>query len=216
MTKSGSTAGNVSLEPESLAETFVLYQKPILIGAIVIAASGLGGWLWFRSAQIREERAGAAYQVAETAFASGNQPLAQTELERLITRFPGTSASAQSALLLAQVLYQQGKFAEGVAQLEAVLRRAPDEMKASLHSMIASGHEGAGKPLDAAAAFGRAAAATRFTAERDQFLMEQARTLLAGGDRAAASAIYREISEREDSPFGGEARLRLGESSVQP
>ena len=43
--------------------------------------------------------------------------------------------------------------------------------------MIAAGHEGAGKPLDAATAFGRAAQATRFSNEREQLRMEQARTL---------------------------------------
>jgi predicted negative regulator of RcsB-dependent stress response len=217
MTKHGNTAGNsVSLEPESLAETFMTYQRPILIGAILLAAGGLGTWLWVRSAQIREERAGAAFQVAETAFASGNKPLAQTELERLVTRFPGTNAGAQSAMLLAQVLYEQGLFAEGIAQLESALGGAPDGLKAGLHALVAAGHEGTGKPLDAAAAYGLAAQATRFDAERDQFRMEQARTLAAGGDRTAAIAIYREISDREDSPFVGEARLRLGELAALP
>lgn len=217
MAKSANTAGKgIAIEPETLAETFIVYQRPILIGAIIVAVGGIGSWLWLRSAQIREERAGAALQAAETAFVSGNKALAQTEFERLIGRFPGTNAGTQSAMLLAHLLYEQGKHAEGVTQLESALRRASDEMKPGVLALIAVGQEGAGKPLDAAAAYGRAATETRFSTDRDQYRMEQARTLAAGGDRAAALAIYREISERDDSMFGGEARLRMGELASLP
>jgi predicted negative regulator of RcsB-dependent stress response len=211
-----SPAGGLSLEPESLAETFILYQRPLMIGAILLAAGGIGGWLWIRSGQIREERAGASLQAAETAFISGNKALAQTEFERLIGRFPGTNAGTQAAMLLAQLMYEQGKFAEGVTQLESALRRSSDVMEPGVLALIGAGQEGAGKPLDAASAYARAAEATRFEAERDQLKMDQARTLAAGGDKAGATAIYAEISGREDSPYGGEARLRLGELSALP
>jgi predicted negative regulator of RcsB-dependent stress response len=217
MAKSGDAAGGgLSLEPESLAETFITYQRPILIGAIVLAAGALGSWLWIRSAQIREERAGAAYLQAESAFASGNKALAQTEFERLTTRFPGTNAGTQSAMLLSQLLYEQGQFAEGVTQLEGALRRAPRELRPAMHALIGAGQEGAGKPIEAAAAYARAAESTRFEAERDLYRMDRARTLAAGGDRAGAVAVYREISEKEDSPYGGEARLRMGELMALP
>jgi tetratricopeptide (TPR) repeat protein len=217
MAKSAQTSGGgLALEPETLAESFIMYQRPIVIGAIVLAAGGIGSWLWIRSAQIREERAAASLQAAETAFVSGNKALAQTEFERMIARFPGTNAGTQAAMLLAQVLYEQGKYVEGVTQLEAALRRSSDVLEPGVLSLIGVGQEGAGKPLEAAAAYGRAAAATRFTAERDGFKMEQARTLAAGGDRAAATALYREISEREDSQYGGEARLRMGELAALP
>lgn len=208
--------GATAIEPESLSEAFIMYQKPITIGALLLAIAGIGTWLWVRSAQIREERAGASFSAAETAFMSGNKALAQTELERLITRFPGTNAGSQSALLLAQVMYEQGKFAEGMAQLESALRRAADPLKSSMHAMIAAGQEGAGQPLEAAASFGRAADATPFSNEKNQLRMEQARTLAAGGDKAGATAIYREIGSRDDSPFAGEARLRAGEAAAQP
>ncbi len=211
MTKSTDSSRLSGLDSESLADTLLTYQRPILIGAIVVAAGVLGGWLWMRSAQIREERASEAYQSAEAAFTSGNRPLAQSELERLVTRFSGTASGSQSAMLLAQLLYEQSKFAEGIAQLETALRGAPKAMRPGIHALIAGGQEGAGKPLDAAAAYGRASAATPFEVEKDQYRMEQARTLANGGDRAGAEAIYRSISGREDSSYGAEARLRLGE-----
>ena len=210
------SSGGLSLEPESLAETFIVYQRPIMIGAILLAAGGIGGWLWIRSGQIREERAGASLQAAETAFISGNRGLAQTEFERLIARFPGTNSGTQASMLLAQLLYEQGKYAEGVTQLEAALRRSSDVMEPGVLALIGAGQEGAGKPREASAAYGRAAESTRFAAERDQFKMDQARTLAAGGDRAGALAIYSEIGGREDSPFGGEARLRQGELAALP
>ena len=67
-----------TIEPETFAETWLLYQKQIIVGAIVVAA-GVGGlWLRNRSGQIKEEKAGVAFQEAEATFLSGNKALAQS------------------------------------------------------------------------------------------------------------------------------------------
>lgn len=212
MTKTGEAARPTpTIEPETLGETWLLYQKQIIIGAIVVFAAGGGFWLWQRSAEIKQEKASAAFQAAEASFMSGNQALAVTELERIATRWKGTTAGTQSVMLMAQSLMEQGKHAEAITKLQSALGGAPDALKSGIHALIGAGHEGAGQPAEAAVAFGRAAAAAQFQADRDMHRVEQARNLFAANDLAAAEAILQEIATREDSPFAGEARVRLGE-----
>ena len=92
MTKTGEAARPTpTIEPETFAETWLLYQKQIIIGAIVIAAAGGGVWMWRRSGQIKEEKASEAFQVAEASYMGGNQALAVTELEKIVGRYKGTT-----------------------------------------------------------------------------------------------------------------------------
>ena len=209
-----STVGG--LEPESIAETFQTYQKQILVGVIVLAAAGGGFWMWKRSAEVREGRAGEAYQVAEGAFASGNMPLAQAELEKVTGRYAGTASGTQAAMLLAQVHFGQGKYADGMKVLEAASSKAPAPLKAGIQALMGAGLEGTAKPAEAAAAYGKAADLSQFDIDRDMYRMEQARILAAAGDAAGAGKIYLEIGQREDSPFAGEAKVRLGEQQAKP
>lgn len=218
MTKTGETARttSVAIEPESLTETWLLYQKQIIIIAIVVVAGTAGLYLWKRSGEIREVKAAQAFQSAEAAFMSGNKPLAQTELEKIVTRYKGTASGTQAAMLMAQTLFEEGKHADGVAQLEAIVGGAPKPLRAGIHALIAAGLEASGKPAEAAAAYERAAGLAQFDIDADMHRMEQARNLAASGDAAGATAIYRRIAELEDSPFAGEARVRLGEVSAKP
>jgi predicted negative regulator of RcsB-dependent stress response len=183
---------------------------------IVLAAAGGGFWMWKRSAEVREGRAGEAYQAAEGAFASGNMPLAQAELEKVTGRYAGTASGTQAAMLLAQVHFGQGKYAEGMQVLEAASSKAPTPLKAGIQALMAAGFEGTAKPAEAAAAYGKAADLSQFDIDRDMYRMEQARILAASGDAAGAGKIYLEIGQREDSPFAGEAKVRLGEQQAKP
>lgn len=212
MTKTGAAARPTPTdEGETIVEWVITHQRALIIGAIVVAVGAGGGWLWQRSAQIKESRAAEAYQTAESSFMSGNLPLAQTELEKITTRWSGTAAGSQAASLLAQIHFDQGRFAEGIAVLESAVTSAPKELRAGMLALLAGGHEGAGKPAEAAAAFARAADVAQFQLDRQQYRMERARTLRASGDTAGATAIYTDISQIEDSPFAGEAKVRLGE-----
>lgn len=200
-----------TIEAESLGELWLIHQKKIIIGAIVVAAGASGLWLYQRSGQIREEKGGQAYAAAEASFMGGNQAIAIPELEKVVARYKGTTAGAQAAMLIAESLMDQGKGAEAVTQLETALRSAPEALRAGMHSLMGAAYESQGKPAEAAAEYGRAAGASNFTQDRDMHLIEQARNLVAANDLAGAEAIYSEMARREDSPFAGEARVRLGE-----
>lgn len=216
MTKTGEAARPIpTIEPETLGETWLIYQKQIIVGAILIAASVGGLWLWRRSGQIREEKASVAYQSAEATFSAGNKPLAQSELEKITTRYTGTASGTQASMLMAQILFDQGKYAEGITQLQTAAGKAPAALRSGLEALIAGGQEGSGKSADAAATFGKAASLAQFRVDRDMYRMDQARNLVAAGDPAAAMKIYEEIGSRDDSPYAGESKVRLGELTVK-
>ena len=202
---------NVAIEPETLGETFLLYRRQLTIGAVVIAAAVGGVWLWQRSVQIKEEKGSVAYQAGEMAYVSGNKPLALTELEKVATRYAGTAAGAQAAMLSAQILFDEGKHAEGIALLQKALGSANGDLKPGIQALLGAGFEATGKSAEAAEAYGKAAEGARLEGERQGYRMDAARAKVAAGDTQGATELYRTLASQEDSPFSGEARVRLGE-----
>ncbi len=202
---------NVAIEPETLGETFLLYRRQLTIGAVVIAATVGGVWLWQRSVQIKEEKGSVAYQAGEMAYVSGNKPLALTELEKVTTRYAGTAAGAQAAMLSAQILFDEGKHAEGIALLQNALGSANGDLNPGIHALLGAGFETTGKSAEAAEAYGKAAEGARLEGERQGYQMDAARAKVASGDTQGATELYRTLASQEDSPFSGEARVRLGE-----
>lgn len=212
MTKTGEAARpSLAIEPETLVDTAMRYQKPIIIGAIVLAAAIGGLFLWKRAGEIKETRAGEALAAAETAFGAGNAQLARPELEKIVQRYRGTNGGTQAQLLLAQIQFEAGEHDAGISGLEEALRSAPDHLKAGVMAMIARGHEGAGRFAEAATGFERAADEASAATVQDMNRMDAARNHAAAGNRAAAIEIYESIAGREDSQFAGEAKVRLGE-----
>lgn len=214
MTKTGEAA-RPTLEPlddsTSPAEFVQRYQKPLAIGALALAVAGGGLWLAGRSAQIKETRGTEALLVAEASYASGGPAAAQAELQKVYTRYAGTAAGTQAALLSAQWYYEAGQVDSGLTAVAAAIGKAPSFQRSGLLAMQAAGkslkgdHSGAAKDLEAAAA------ATNLTSDRDGYRMAAARAYATAGDTATAENIYSEIAGREDSAYAGEARLRLGE-----
>lgn len=216
MTKTGDAAlPPLDLDSSSYAELLQRYQRPLIIGAIVVAGLGVGGWLYLRSAEIREVRAAEALGQAEAAYTSGGIAGAQTEMAKILTRYAGTSAGAQAAALSAQWYFEAGQVDSGLVQLDLGLKKAPRHMKAGLLALRAAGMGSKGEAAAAAADFELAAAAAQFKQERDQLMMQAAREYVSAGEVEKAKTIYGELAGREDSSHSVEARLRLGEITVK-
>lgn len=217
MTKTGDAARPpiVLDDEESGIELLQRYQRPIGIAAIVLALGAGGYWMAQRSAQIEEQRASAAVAAAEGAYNTGGPAAAQPELARVIVRYAGTNAGTTAAMLSAQWHYEIEQADSGLAVIAMVMPKAPRHLRPGLLALQAAGKSIKGDYSGAAADYQAAAAAARFPADKDGYRMEAARSLMTGGDAAAAAAIYAEISSREDSPFAGEARLRLGEARAK-
>lgn len=217
MTKTGEAARPpiVLDDEQSGLELLQRYQRPIGIVAIVVAVAAGGYWMAKRSGQIKEQRASEAVAAAEAAYNTGGPAAAQPELARVIARYAGTNAGTTAAMLSAQWHYEVEHADSGLAVIATVLSKSPRHLRPGLLALQATGKSIKGDHSGAAADFQAAAAAARFPADKDGYRMESARALMTAGDAAGAAAIYAEIAGREDSPFAGEARLRLGEAKTK-
>lgn len=181
------------------------------IGVAVIAVAAAGFWFYKDSEANKETAASKAYFEAQRSVQAGNLPLAQADLEKMLPRYHGTNSGTLAAILLAQVHYQQGKYAEGVKVLEAAAVSAPAPLKGSLQALLASGILDQKKYADAAAAYLKAAEMTPEEMAGDSYRAEAARAYQLAGNTAEALKIWKVLAEKLDSPNAPEARVRIGE-----
>lgn len=217
MTKTGEAARpprNLDDHAESLLDWAKAHSRQVAIGAISVAALAATVFFWQAASEKKEANAGRALSDAQRAFASGNLPLAQSDLQKMVQRYDGTMAASQARLLLAQVLFEQNKVDDGLKQLDEVDAEGPFE--ASVHAIRAAGLEQAQKPAEAAAYYRRASDAARSDSEKAQFLADAARTYAAAGQKEQALEIWRKMAEDETNPLSAEAKLRVGELSAKP
>ena len=184
-----------------------------VIGLIVIVG---GFWFYERSQAIKSQRAETAYFQARQAVEAGNLPLGVSDLQKVVNRYEGTAAGSQAAMTLAQALYDGGKFKEGVAALKKAEGKVPTEFKASIHVLEAAGYEGLKDFADAAEQYRLASEATRFPADKAEYLASAARDYHAAGNVKAAIGIWQELVKNENPGVAGEARVRLGELEAKP
>ena len=207
--------GGADERTESIFEWLHANSRLFGIAAAVVAAVALGGWLYTRAQAGKELRAEQDLQRAQASIIQGNTPLAQTDLERLVSSRGGTSGASQGAMLLAQLHYQAGEYQKGIDALEKS-GAARKDFEAPVEALIGDGYSQLGKFAEAAAHYRKAADATRFKAERASYLADAARNLTAAKDTAAARQIWQDIAGDETSPLAAEARVRLGELTARP
>lgn len=201
---------------ESFTEWFDRYNKQITYGVIGIAIGVGAVWFYERSKSLKDERAERAYFAAQQSVPN-NLPLAESDLRKLVTRYGGTNAAKQAELTLAQILYDQSKYAEGVDVLKKAMGSLDrSDFGASAHLLLASGYEQLKKYADAANEYGLAAKAARFDQDRQRHQTAQAHALLLAGQKDAARKLWTELAADSKGTVAGEARVRLGELTAQP
>lgn len=206
----------VESETGSVLDLLRRATKPAAIVVGAAAVIGIGMYFWRSNQQAEALRAEKSYFQAQTSLATGNRALAESDLQKLIQRSPGTPAAVQASALLATLRYEDGKHAEGVTLVQRALEKAPDHMKPGLHALLAAGYEDQKKLVEAAAEFRKAAESTEFPLERQKYLADAARALTTAGRTEEARKLWAELAEDELSPTAGEARVRLGELSAKP
>ena len=192
------------------------YSK-VITGIAVALVLALAAWMFYgRSQAIKMQRAEEALGRAAQALGSGNVPLAQSDLEKVVTRYEGTPSAAQAAMLLAQTYYDAGKPQEGIDRLTKVRNNVEDIFEPSVEALLADGYDLLGKPAEAAKHYQAAADATDYEADKAMYRASAARALQAAGDKAGAVKIWTDLASDPENPVAGEARVRLGELTAQP
>jgi tetratricopeptide (TPR) repeat protein len=210
-----------TIETESTGLTFVDWlqrnTRLIGIGAAIVVVGGAGYWFYLRSGQIKRANAERQLNQAKQSIAAGNQALAQNDLQRVASRYKGTPAGAQAAMLLAQVEYSQGKWADGLRVLDGYTSEsASGPNLAAVWSLSGDGQLAQSKTAEAAAAYLKAADATPRAGEKSVYSAKAARAFQAAGNVAEARAIWERLAADRDAPVRSEALVRLGELSVRP
>ncbi len=202
-------------DEETMTEWFMLHKREVTWAVVAIAIIGGGFWFYQRSQSIKGQRAETAYFRARQS-AAGNPALAVSDLQKVVTRYEGTSAGAQAALSLSQAFYDQKKYKEGIEALKMAESKAPAEFKPSIHVLEASGYEDLKDFTAAAEHYKVAAEQTRFPTDKAQYQAAAARDYMAAGKIAEAKAIWTALGKDETSPVAPEARVRLGELEAKP
>jgi len=209
------TSRDLDERTESIFEWLHVNTRLVTIAAVVVAVAAVGGWLYTRAQAGKELRAEQALLRAEQSIGQGNVPLAQTDLQKLISTQSGTAGASQGAMLLAQTYYDKGEYQKGIDALEKS-GAARKEFEAGAEALIGDGYSQLGKYAEAATHYRKAADATRFKNDRDGYLADAARNLMAGKDTAQARQLWQEVLKDENSMFAAEARVRLGELTARP
>ena len=203
-------------DEESLTEWLTLHGREVTWAVAAVAVIAGGAWFYERSQSIKAQRAENAYFSARQSIAAGNLPLAVSDLQKVVTRYEGTPAGAQAAVSLAQALYDQKKYKEGLDALKKAESKATEDFRASIHVMEAAGYEELKDYLKAAEEYQKAADAARFPADKAVYRGDAARSYAAAGKKAEAKAIWTELAKEEGTPMAAEARVRLGELDAEP
>ena len=191
--------------------------RAVTIGAILVVAGGAGYWFYTRSLEIKRMNAERVLNQAKQSLAAGNAALAAADLQRAATRYKGTPAGAQAAMLLAQHHFDQDKFDEGLKVLQPYqTSSAAGASLGSIWSLTGDGLLSQAKVDEAVAAFRKAAEATTYSGEKAVYLSKAARSLQMAGKNAEARELWERLKrDPEASLVHSEADIRLGELSTQ-
>jgi tetratricopeptide (TPR) repeat protein len=203
-------------DDESFTEWFMLHKREVTWAVVALAIIAGSAWFYERSQSIKGQRAEAAYFQARQSAAAGNLPLAVSDLQKVVNRYEGTNAGTQAALTLAQTLYDQKKFKDGLAVLKKAEAKAPGDFRPSIHVLEAAGYEEQKDLVAAAEQYKLAAEATRFPVDKSEYQAAAARDYMAGGKIEQAKAIWTALAKDETGPVAAEARVRLGEIEAKP
>ena len=180
-------------------------------GAGVIAIAAAGYWFYMRSQQIKTVNAERSLMQAEQSLSSGNTALATSDLQRVVTRYKGTGAGTEAAMLLAQTHYSAAKYQEGIKVLQEVSGKAGGS-EAALQTLIGDGYSQMGKAADAAKAYEKAATAAEFDNERAYYRAKAARSYASAGNIADARRLWSNLAnDQKAQAVAAEARVRLAE-----
>ncbi len=199
---------------DSLATWFKVNQKPVTLALGGLVAAVAAVVIWQKSAETKVQNAERAFFQAQTA-ASANPTTALAELEKVATRYAGTSAGDRAALLAAQSMLTQGKAAEALKQLEALSARGgAARLGSTLQTLLAAAFESLNKPSEAAKAY-LAAAAVSVGDAKVQRQADAARAFMAAGNGPEAMKLWTELAKDQKGPLAAEAHVRLGELAVK-
>lgn len=195
---------------QRFAVLFDRHKRHLAWLGVALLVAVIGAWFYIRSNALKEQHAEQAYEAALQSVASGNIPLAQSDLRKVAVRYPDTNGGTQAAMALAKLYYEAGKYQQGLDVLKGPASGDGD-LAYGARLLLGDGWDGLGKPAEAARAFEDAATKARFDADRATARARAARAYQEAGNAPAAIKIWTDLVKDPKSGFTAEANIRLGE-----
>ena len=207
--------------PEDRVDSFVDWasanRKMLTAGAVGLAVVAGSAWIFGRSVELKAENAERTLVVAEQTLAQGNLSAAQSELEKVVVRYPKTAAGVEARMMLAQLHDQKAEYQQGIELLEkAADVGAAKPRLGAIHALAGDGHAELGQFAEAAAKYDAASKEAEFELDQLAYRVKAAYAHMNAGNREAALAIWTDLAKDPLSPAAGEAKIRLGELQAKP
>jgi predicted negative regulator of RcsB-dependent stress response len=193
------------------------HARELSFAVLAIVTIAAAAWLYGYSSRRNMVRAEILLNDAETSMSAQRVPDAQTKLERLVRGYEGTPAAGQGLLRLSQLLFDQGKYNEGITQLESAFGEYDEgPFAVAVRQLAGAGYEQLGQPGKAAERYAEASEKSQLEGERDQLLGRAARAWMDAGKKDEAIRLWKQIADKPNHPMANEARIRLGELQAAP
>ena len=189
-------------------------QKVIGIVAGIVVFLLLAGWYVVESERRKEAQAFDALDQARGAMETGAYADAATAFQRITETFGGTDASLEAALALSQVRLLSGQAELAIEDLRKFIASNPPAFyKSAAHSHLAVALENTGRVAEATPEYVRAAELATAPYQKNDALLNAARTYRIQGNTAEARNILAGILKNNKDEVAGtaEARVRLPE-----
>ena len=196
---------------------FHVNQRWVAAGAVVALVAVLGGWYVTRAKALKNENADKQLLLAKQSVASGNVPLAESDLQKVADRFSGTPAGAEAGMMLGQLKLDKGDYQGAATYLAKLAGDLSGPNAASARALLGDAYAQLGKPAEAAAEYERAAAETAMPNEKASLLAKAGHAYMTAGKQPEARKIWQALATQQDNQaVAAEAHVRLGELTAQP
>jgi predicted negative regulator of RcsB-dependent stress response len=200
---------------EGFLDWFHVNQRWVAIGSAVVLLALLGAWYNIRSKTLKNENADKQLLLAKQSVASGNIPLAESDLKKVAERFQGTTAGAEAGIMLGQLRLEKGDYQGAVDYLKGLGAQLNGPNAASAKGLLGDAYSQLGKSAEAAAAYEQAAGSTTMPNEKAFLLAKAGHAYMNANKNAEARKIWEALAAQQDNQaVATEARVRLGELSA--
>jgi predicted negative regulator of RcsB-dependent stress response len=200
---------------EGFLDWFHVNQRWVAIGSAVVLLALLGAWYNIRSKTLKNENADKQLLLAKQSVASGNIPLAESDLKKVAERFQGTTAGAEAGIMLGQLRLEKGDYQGAVDYLKGLGAQLSGPNAASAKGLLGDAYSQLGKSAEAAAAYEQAAGSTTMPNEKAFLMAKAGHAYMNANKNAEARKIWEALAAQQDNQaVATEARVRLGELSA--
>ncbi|MEO5815861.1 MAG: tetratricopeptide repeat protein [Gemmatimonadaceae bacterium] len=201
---------------ESFLDWFHINSRWITIGAIVVAVIAFGVWFVQRKNLNESISADRQLVVAKQSLQSGNLPLAEADLKKVVDKYPDRAAGSEAGLLLAQLKIERADYAGAVTGLRDLATKVSSGPNAAaVRGLLGDALAQLDKAADAAVEYEKAAGVTTMPNEKSYWQAKAARAYLTAGKTPEARKLFEVLAvQTENEAISTEAHVRLGELAV--